>query len=488
MTYANINRIEYATAKQQAQALANHEITATALLKKVIERIQTYDDKLNAIVVFDLDNAFEAAKLADEALARGESKPLLGVPITVKESFGVKGLPTTLGNPKNKNNISQEDAYAITKLREAGAIILGKSNVPLQLADWQSYNDIYGATKNPWDVTRTPGGSSGGGAVAVAAGYVPLEFGSDIGGSLRVPAHYTGVYAHKPTYGLLSSAGHNLPSDRLSGNNLAVIGPLARDAGDLEIALDILAAPSPLLAKAYQLNLPKARHDKLSDYRVLVIDSHAALASSHDVKNVISDFAKALESANVKVTYQSDLLPDLIEEHHVYLELLRTANLDIRPDSYLENARENAAKFSEEDQSFKALSARSALISHKAWLVAQEKQARFLLQWEKLFETVDIVVTPVTPVTAFPRDESEPREERVVDIDGRAQPYWDFNFWVGLATLPGLPATSLPIGIASDGLPVGVQAIGGYLEDRTTIKFAQLVAELNGGFIPPPGY
>lgn len=488
MSYVTRDRIEYASAKQQAEALANKQISSIELLQKVIKRIETLDKKLNAIVVFDLDNALDAAKRADEALKRGERKPLLGVPITVKESFNVKGLPTTLGNPENKNNISKEDAYAIKKLREAGAIILGKSNVPLNLADWQSYNEIYGTTKNVWNITRTPGGSSGGGAVAVAAGYVSLELGSDIGGSLRIPAHYTGIYAHKPTYDLLPSAGHGLPSDHLTGNGLSVIGPLARDAGDLEIALDILAAPSAHLAKGYQLNLPKARHEKLSDFRVLVLDSHPVIASSHEVKGAIQQFAKALENADVKVAYQSDLLPDLIEEHQVYIKLLRTAKLDIQPEAFLEHAKKVAAKFETDDQSFKAQNARAALIRHKEWMIQREKQALFLAQWETLFKTFDIVVTPVAPVTAFPLDESEPREERTVNIDGRHQPYWDFNFWVGLATLPGLPATSLPIGIASDGLPVGVQAIGGYLEDRTTIQFAKLVAELRGGFVSPPGY
>src|SRR6516164_5266450 len=284
-------------AVELSAALAAKKVSAVDLAQDAISRIERHDGKINAVCVRDFDRALAAAREADAALARGEKRPLLGLPITIKESFNIAGLPTTWGFVPQKDFRPADDAVAVARIKEAGGVILGKTNVPMGLTDWQSYNDIYGTTNNPYDLGRTPGGSSGGSSAALAAGYGPLSLGTDIGGSLRVPAFHCGVYAHKPTFGLVASRGHTppplppLPYDR----DLAVIGPMARCAADLSLLLDVVAGPDPLEAgKAYRLELPPPRHARLRDYRVLLIDSDPLLPTDKDVRAGIERLADHL--------------------------------------------------------------------------------------------------------------------------------------------------------------------------------------------------
>src|SRR5438034_9467226 len=269
--------LEYGTAGELAKALADRKISARELLDATISRIEALDPKINAVVVRDFDRARTSADAADAALWRGERRPLLGLPMTVKEQFGVAGLPTTWGDPKFKDWKAEVDALAVQRLKAAGAIILGKTNVPVALRDWQSYNEVYGTTNNPWDLGRTPGGSSGGGAAALAAGFVPLKFGSDIGGSLRAPAHFCGIFSHKPSLDLVPQRGSGPPQTPAIPvrGDLAVIGPMARSAADLALELEVVAGPDELAEGiGYKLALPPPRHDKLAECRVLVIDKH----------------------------------------------------------------------------------------------------------------------------------------------------------------------------------------------------------------------
>src|SRR5216683_1156067 len=272
MTHEDPAGLAFRTAGELTTALANRKISARELLDAAISRIEALDPKINAVVVRDFDRARAAADAADAALARGERRPLLGLPMTVKEQFNVAGLPTTWGDPKLKDWRPDFDALAVTRLKGAGAIIIGKTNVPLRLIDWQSYNEVYGTTNNPWDVGRTPGGSSGGAAAALAAGFVPLELGSDIGGSLRAPAHFCGVFSHKPTLDLVPQRGSGppqIPAVPVRGD-LAVYGPMARSAADLALELDVLAGPDEMAEGiGYKLALPSPRHDNLADFRVL---------------------------------------------------------------------------------------------------------------------------------------------------------------------------------------------------------------------------
>jgi amidase len=442
------------------------------------------------VPVRDFERAREAAKQADAALARGERRPLLGVPVTIKESYNIAGLPTTWGIPAARDFVPEEDALAVARLKNAGAIILGKTNVPLVLADWQSFNDIHGATNNPWDKTRTPGGSSGGSSAALAAGFGPLSLGSDIGGSLRVPAHFCGVCAHKPTHGLVATRGHVPPGvpARPTGVDLAVIGPMARTVDDLTLALDIIAGPDEAAeGRAYRLSLPAARGQRLADFRVLFIAEHPLLQTSPEVGASLERLAKQLAAAGADVKRETPLLPDLTASARLYVKLLNAVMSARLPDDELRGLRDLVDKLHTDDQSLVAELARGAVMSHREWLRADFARQGLKHRWSGLFRDFDVVICPPAATAALRHDPSTPQEARMMSIGGKEFPYLHMLVWAELATMCGLPATVVPIGVA-DGLPIGVQIIGPEYEDRTPLAFARAVEREFGGFTPPPGY
>ena len=470
--------------------LGEGAVSAVELAEDAITRIERYDPTINAVCVPDFERALEAARAADAARARGETRPLLGVPMTVKESYNVAGLPTTWGVPDFEDFVPDTDALAVERVKAAGAVVLGKTNVPLVLGDVQSYNAIYGTTGNPWDPERTPGGSSGGSAAALAAGYGALSLGSDIGGSLRNPAHYCGVYAHKPTLGLVPARGHTPPGVPAlpTESDLAVIGPMARSAADLALLLDVLAEPDPLSSGvAYRLALPASRHTELTDYRVLVVDTHPSIPSAASVRGAIGGLAEALAKAGARVERESPLLPDQADTARVYTRLLMSTLGSRFPAEVYEQVLAAAAGLDPADESLRAERVRGTVLSHRDWILADARRAVLRQRWNELFAEFDVVVHPVAPTPAFPHDHS-PMGDRRITVDGVDHDYLDQIALAGVATLPGLPATALPIGLSEDGLPIGVQAIGPMYGDRTTIRFAELVERELGGFTPPPGY
>jgi amidase len=478
----------YASAAAQAAALANGEVSAQALLEAALQRMDRFEPTLNALAVRDEARARAAAHAADVALARGERAPLLGVPVTVKESFDVAGLPTTTGDARHAALRADSDAPAVSALKRAGAIIVGKTNVPLANGDIQTFNDLHGLTRNPWDPARTPGGSSGGSATALAAGYVALELGSDIGGSVRIPAHFCGVSAHKPSYGIVPLLGSGAPPGRLVESDLACAGPMARDAHDLELALDLLVNADPRTREAWTLRLPPARRARLADFRVLLLPAHPLLQPSASAQHAIDVAAGRLADAGTQVSRHSPLLPDLVQSHKVYQQLLVGAGLGKRPSSFFEDARHAIAGLDPADDSFQAIRVRASLLGHREWLIANEARMQLRAQWRRLFEAFDVVVTPVSVSPAFAHDHSQPRDARHVHADGVEIPYLDLFVWVGLPTLAALPATVVPIAQDGSGLPLGIQVFGPFLEDRTPLRFAQLLQAGNGGFRVPPGY
>ena len=478
----------YRTAGDLVTALAKREISARELLDFTIARIEALDAKLNAVVVRDFDRARAAADAADTALARGERRPLLGVPMTVKEQFNVAGLPTTWGDPKFKDWRPDADALAVARLKAAGAIIIGKTNVPLRLTDWQSYNEVYGTTNNPWDLGRTPGGSSGGAAAALAAGFVPLELGSDIGGSLRAPAHFCGVFAHKPSLDLVPQRGAGPPQTPAIPvrGDMAVAGPMARSAADLALELEVLAGPDELSdGIGYKLALPPPRHEKMEDFRVLVIDTHPLCPTASSVGAALDNLTEHLAKRGCQVMSENPKLPDLALTTRIYFELLAAFfGADLPPE--VRNRVEAAAKsLSADNQSLAAANLRGLTMSHADWVQKSRIRSGLRARWLALFEDVDVVLCPPMPTPAFPHDHA-PQRTRQLDIDGKMVPYGDQKAWIGVATLTGLPATVAPIGRSESGLPIGVQIIGGYLDDRTTIAFAGMIERELGGFVPPP--
>jgi amidase len=460
------------------------------LLTHVIARVEALDQRINAVVVRDFARASDAAKAADAALGRGERQPLLGIPVTLKEPFNVAGLPSTWGFPAFRDSMPTDDALIVSRLKGAGAVIIGKTNIPVGLRDFQSYNDIYGTTKNPWDLGRSPGGSSGGSAAALAAGFGPLSIGSDIGGSIRVPAHFCGVCGHKPSHGLVPLRGYSLPPAPPvpGGGDLAVVGPMARHVSDLALALDVIAGPDEAReGTGYCLALPAPRHADLGSFRVLVVDTHPLMPTSDAVRTVIGKLARRLAALGVKVAHDSASLPSLASSARLYMKLLNGARSPrVTADGFAESERA-AAALPADDHSLQAERTRGTVMSHRDWLAADAARLQLQQQWSLFFREWDVVIYPAAAVPAFPHDHSEPLEARHLDMDGKAYNYADACFiWADPASTFGLPATAVPIDRSPSGLPIGVQIIGPYLEDRTTIAFAGLLEREFGGFIPPP--
>ncbi|MGH3589396.1 MAG: amidase, partial [Pseudonocardia sp.] len=477
----------YDSAAVQVEAMAAGRVSAVELAEAAIARIERLDPTINAVCVRAFEQALAAAKSADVARTQGDARPLLGVPMTVKESFHMAGLPTTWGFPAFQDFVSDVDAVAVERVRSAGAVVLGKTNVPLALGDFQSYNDFYGTTRNPWNPDRVPGGSSGGSAAALAAGYGALSLGSDIGGSLRNPAHYCGVYAHKPTFGLVPTRGHTPPAMPTLpvALDMAVVGPMARSATDLALLLDVLAEPDELtLGPAYRLALPPARHENLADHRVLVLDTHPLIPAAASVREAIDGLAAALSAAGATVVRESPLLPDLADTARQFMRLLQSAFSGGYPPEIYERVRAEAAGLDPDDHGLRAERVRGAAFSHRDWIHADGARAVVQQQWRALFAEFDVVVCPVMPTPAFPHDHS-PITTRRIAVDGVDHDYLDQMAYAGIATLPGLPATAIPVGLSADGLPIGVQAVGPMYGDRTTIRFAELVEQERGGFTPP---
>jgi len=451
MTTATVIDYARSTAGSLAEAVAAGEVSALELADAAIAAIEAGDEAINAVVVRDFERGRAAAKAADAARARGERGALLGVPMTVKEAHNVGGLPTTWGMAHWKDFIAPQDSVGVQRLKSAGAVILGKTNVPPMLSDWQSANPVYGRTNNPHDLTRSPGGSSGGSAAALAAGYVPLEFGSDIGGSIRVPSHFCGTYGHKPSYDLIPQRGHMPPGVDGTGTPLGVIGPMARTASDLRLALDVLAGPAGLDAVGYRAELPAARGRRLADFRVLILDRHPAAQVDSEILKAIDDVALLLGKAGAKVARDSNLLPDLAAAHQLYMGMLMTAMSRGAPQQ------------------------RDPPVTAHQWMDMQDGQMAVRRRWAELFDSFDIVLAPTLGVAAFPHadDDGLSWAARTLKIDGRDTPFGDQLAWPGMAVLGHLPATAFPVGRTAGGLPIGLQAMGPYLEDYTTIAFAE---------------
>ena len=478
---------DYRTAGELMKMLADRQVSSRELVDAAIARIEAIDPKINAVVVRDFDRAREAAAAADVALAKGDSQPLLGLPMTVKESFNVAGLPTSIGDPKFKDRRPQADTLAVERLKAAGAVIVGKTNLPFGARDWQSYNEVYGTTNNPWDLSRTPGGSSGGSAAALAAGYVPLELGADIGGSLRCPAHFCGVFSHKASLDLIPFRGAGpLPMPIPLRGDLAVIGPMARSAADLALELSVLAGPDPLTeGVGYKLALPPPRYARLADFHMLVLDKHPLCPTAASITGALNALAGQLEKLGCRISRDHPKLPDLAQTARTYRQLLAASFIaDLSPET-IEQMNARAKALSPDDQSYSAAVVRGLAISHADWIRQNRARVGLRARWLDLFHDIDLVLCPPMPTVAFPHDHS-PLFGRQLDIDGVKVPYGDQSIWAGIAVLVGLPATTMPIGKSPEGLPIGVQIIGGYLEDRTTIAFAELIEREFGGFTPPP--
>lgn len=481
-----MSELAFVGAKELVRLIRRKELSSVTVTEYFLKRIEQHNPKVNAVVTLDADRARQAAAAADEAIARGAALgPLHGLPMTVKDAFEVTGLRTTSGATVWQDHISKSDALIIERMKGAGAIILGKTNTPAFCGDVQSFNPIFGTTNNPWDVTRTPGGSSGGSAAALAAGMTPLEVGSDIAGSIRTPANFCGVFGHKPTFDLVPARGHMPgPPGALLSPDLGVMGPLARSVDDLVLLLDVIAGPTPERAKAYSLRLPAARASSLKGYRVAcwLEDERCALEPS--VLASLQEAIASLERAGVRVerAKPSFELRDAYKVYRALLDPIMGSGLSAKVVGLLEA---HMLKAGPDDAV--ANFGRNALIRQRDLQIWLEMREHLRAKWAQFFEDYDVLLCPVTPIPAFKHDHSQPQPARKLQIGGQTRAYDEIFVWNSLATCSHLPATVAPIGLA-DGLPVGIQIVGPYLEDRTTLDFASRASELWGGFTPPPGF
>ncbi len=482
----------FASATEMLAALRARELSAVELLELHQRRIERYNPRINAIVETDFDGARAAAGEADWRRERGEDGPLLGLPITLKEAINVKGMHTTAGMPQWAEFRSEHDAPLTTRVRVAGAAIMGKTNVPPMLEHWQSTNPVYGRTVNPWDPARTPGGSTGGGAAALAAGLSPLEYGSDLGGSIRVPAVFCGLYGHRPSETALPRSG-TMPTPPLpnAAHVMSVQGPLARAAEDLELALDVAAGPEVGEDVAWRLELPPARHDRLADFRVAVLPPVDWVPVDEEVLAAQEELAARLVRLGCRVAgAKPALLGDFRRHYQLYLHL-RAAGQAARLDA--EARRQRLEVFRTRDDEWAAAQCAGIAGAAPDYLAWTSERELFRAAWREFFQDWDVLIAPAWLRPAFEHvDKPYPHTPasicETIEVNGKPVLYELGVFYPSVSTLAGQPATAFPVGLSRSGLPLGLQAIGPYLEDRTPIRFAALLARELGGFQRPPGY
>src|ERR687897_2118613 len=454
----------FQSATDAVQAIRRKELSSRELTEMLLTRIEEVNPALNAVVELRREAALREAAAADEATARGDTTgPLHSVPMTIKDSFNVAGLHTTWGNPAFKDFVADSDATVVRRLRQAGVIIVGKTNVAFMLADFgQTSNELYGVTSNPWDMARTPGGSSGGAAAALSAGMTFLEYGSDLVGSIRIPASFCGVYGLKPSLGIVPLTGFQPPGPPAGPSDMmymSAVGPLGRSPRDLRTALSVTGGPENQAAQVYSWALSPPRHTRLKDFHVGVVLDHEHAPVSSEVTALLSNAVDALARAGATVV---EGWPDGVDPVQQY----ESFGFHVQSFFPFQHPGEDVTKFSE-------------FVDH------ENRRMAARATWNRYFNDIDVFLCPVNFTPPFPHD-ARPFEQRTITTPERERPYNDQAFWVSHASSPGLPAVAAPIGRTPGGLPVGAQIVGPLYEDNTAITFAELFADVYGGYEPPP--
>ncbi|WP_085998720.1 amidase [Nocardia vinacea] len=489
-----LDDLAFAPAHELLALLGRGDISSSELVDRYLQRIEKYDRRLNSVVTLDPERARAEAAEADRQRASGSAPlgPLHGLPITVKDSYETAGMRSVCGRRDLIDNVPTRDAEPIARLRRAGAIIMGKTNMPPGNQDVQADNPVFGPTNNPWNLARTSGGSAGGGAVATAAGLTAFDFGSEIGGSTRIPSHFVGLYGHKATWRSIPLVGHLPPgpgTGRWAEPDLACAGAQVRDARDL---VPILAATTGALTRdggfSYQLSAPRAT--ALSDFRVAVWFDDPGCPIDSEVNAAVVDAIEILKRAGAKVEIQPAALPvDISESHGVFEPLVYGQLSGDRTGITPASAAAMMARMMQDPRGPATRAFRGTFQSHYAWMQADAARQEIRERWYEFFRQFDVVLMPVTP-TAAPAHHNKliDRFGRRFEVDGVARSYWDQVKWCAIANIAGAPATTIPVGLGKSGLPVGVQAMGPAGGDLTTIEFAALLGEQLGGYLRPPGY
>ena len=476
------------SAADQAAAIANRDISARELLDAVLARYERHNPNLNAVIFTQLDEARERAGVADEMTAKGLSAgPLHGVPMTVKEAWDWVGSPSTSGHPELVDWRPDNHCETVDRLLDAGAVIYGKTNIPVSMADWQTFNPVYGTTSNPWNHEMTPGGSSGGAAAAVASGMSAVEIGSDIGASIRNPAHYCGIFGHKPTYGLVPIAGHGSPGNP-SELDIGVGGPLARYADDLNLALDAVAGASRLGARGWKLELPAPRKTAPSELKVAVTLESPCVVQDAELTNLLASTVEALSALGVQVDYDARPDIDIARSHEVYLMLLRAATGSEYPAEAFATQQEHGARYAAGDRDYRALAGHAITMTHWEWAAFHREREHERLAWDAFFDEYDLLLCPTAASAAYPHDIEGERADRTITVNGTQESTLDQLFWAGWSCGVLLPGTVAPAGLTESGLPCGLQIVAGHMRDRESIAFAAFMERELGGYQVPPGY
>jgi amidase len=469
-------------ASGQLAALSGGRVSAMELLKAALVRHEQTHKALNAVVMADPQRALERARAIDDLRAKGEALGVLaGLPMTVKDTFDVVGMAASSGLEALRRR-QAEDATVVARARGAGALIWGKTNTPVMAGDWQSFNALYGTTNNPWDVTRTCGGSSGGAAAALAARVTALEIGSDIGGSLRVPANFCGVFSHKPTWGLVPQHGHVPPKPgSWVERDLNVVGPMARSARDLRLLLSILSGGG-VAAKAPPAELAKVKIGLWLEEPLFPLDP--------EVRRAVESFASELAAAGVQVTPIPSPVDAraLMSAYHTLLGGLLGEDLPASVQRQMQMMRPFARLAMKRGAGplSTAAMALAYTATHREWMEADAVRCRLRHEAAGLFDRYDAILAPISPVAAFPHDHRAFQSRTLKLSGGETIAYNSMLNWIGLATALGLPATVVPAGQTPAGLPVGVQLIGAQGADGRTLAIAQAIDENVRGFAAPP--
>lgn len=453
-------------------ALDARDVGAGELLEAHLDRIERLDHSINAVITLAPERAAEEAAAVDDARANGSVlAPLAGVPVTIKDALATEGIRSTGGATELADHIPDEDATVVSSIRDAGAIVFGKTNIPRWSGDYQSFNELFGTTNNPWDTERTPGGSSGGPAAAVAMGFTGFEIGTDIGGSIRVPSSFCGIYGHKPSFGVIPTYGY-LDSVRFHRNvaDVNVFGPMARSIDDLDLLFDLLAGPSPDDAPGWRLDLPPSRADAIGDFRVAAwLDSDFAPVDP-SVSSVLEAAVAALETAGARIDH--DLRPQI-----------DAATAAVDGAALIDLATRISGSDGLDDPE-----PAGPPVSHRRWDVRHRARGRLRQRWAEFFERVDVLLCPVTPIPPFRHVHTEQGSNwahATIEEFG-AMPYGQLVLWNALIGSAYLPVTTPPVGRTADGLPVGIQVVAPYLHDHTALTFARRITEVLGGYEPPP--
>jgi amidase len=478
------------SATELLSKLRDREVSSRELLAHFTQRRATYNDQLNAIVTVDDEAAERAALAADEQLVAGaEIPPLLGLPMTIKDAIATKGMRSTGGAIELADHVPDTDAQVVAHVRSAGAVVFGKTNLPRWSADVQAYNEIFGTTNNPWDLSCGPGGSSGGAAAAIAAGLTGAEIGSDIGGSVRLPAHFAGVCGHKPSFGIVPQLGYISHTTYQTGEpDVNALGPIARSVDDCELLLDVIAGPRQDLASAWKLTLPPARHERPSDFRVGAHLDDPSVPISAEVAAALDMAVQALEASGINVdrtAWPQDLAFGDVRD--VGLPLISAATSPARGGQAFEAMQQIVLDPTGHTETQQMRSQATAMF-HRDWLLLSEQRELNRHKWTRFFGDFDVLLAPVAHVAAFPHQQEGTLYDRKLLVDGAERPYAELIMWTSQFGYVGLPSTVVPVAISPRGVPVGIQVVGPHLGDRTTLAFARHLEELLGGYQVPPNF